>query len=94
MTALTAIAALLIALGIGYRLGRRSSSPRLRRRGRGAILADVAVGLVAVVVVRRIRRRIRRRALNSVTVGFTKLIEPLRISSAPLQATDIRRRYS
>ncbi|OOK73487.1 hypothetical protein BZL30_4726 [Mycobacterium kansasii] len=38
MTALTAIAALLIALGVGYRLGRRSSSPRRQRRARGRYL--------------------------------------------------------
>ncbi|UGT93521.1 hypothetical protein [Mycobacterium ostraviense] len=88
MTALTAIAALLIALGIGYRIGRRSNTPRWQRRARGAILADVAVGLVAVLVARRIRRRIRRRAVNSVTVGLAKLVEPLRV---PLPYR--RRRY-
>ncbi|MFV1499832.1 hypothetical protein PJK45_23545 [Mycobacterium kansasii] len=93
MTALTAIAALLIALGVGYRLGRRSSSPRRQRRARGAILADVAVGVVAVMVARRIRRRIRRRAVNSVAVGFAKLVEPRRVPLLSPRASGSRRRY-
>lgn len=93
MTALTAIAALLIALGVGYRLGRRSSSPRRQRRARGAILADVAVGVVAVMVARRIRRRIRRRAVNSVAVGLAKLVEPQRVPLLSPRASGSRRRY-
>ncbi|KZS69851.1 hypothetical protein A4G29_01015 [Mycobacterium kansasii] len=93
MTALTAIAALLIVLCVGYRLGRRSSSRRWQRRARGAILAEVAVGVVAVMVARRIRRRIRRRAVNSMTVGLAKLVEPLRVPLPSLRASDSRRRY-
>lgn len=92
MTALTAIAASLIALGVGYRLGLRSGRPRWQRRARGAILADLAVGVVAMLVARRIRRRIRRRTVNSVTVGLTKLVELLRVPLPSLQSSDSRRR--
>ncbi|WP_244601955.1 hypothetical protein [Mycobacterium pseudokansasii] len=61
MTALPTIAALAIALGVGYCFGRRAGaarSPRGKRRRRAA-LANIAVSLIVLVLVRHLRRRVR-----------------------------------
>ncbi|OOK73546.1 hypothetical protein BZL30_4725 [Mycobacterium kansasii] len=46
-----------------------------------------------MMVARRIRRRIRRRAVNSVAVGFAKLVEPRRVPLLSPRASGSRRRY-
>jgi CDP-diglyceride synthetase len=60
MTALAVVAALVTALCIGYRFGRRSGSPppSWKKRTSRVTLGRLAVGLVALVVVRRIRLRL------------------------------------
>ncbi|WP_211189974.1 hypothetical protein [Mycobacterium attenuatum] len=60
MTALVPIAALAVALGVGYGFGRRAGSARSAwRKRRRAVLANLAIALIALVLVRRIRRRVR-----------------------------------
>ncbi len=75
------------ALCIGYLCGRRAGSTRsgrIRRRRRTA-LAGMAFTVIALVVVRRARRSLRRRR-NSISIQVAEHAAPLRFWEAPTRA--------
>jgi CDP-diglyceride synthetase len=81
MTALAVVAALVTALCIGYRFGRRSVSPppSWKKRTSRATLGRLAVGLVALVIARRIRQRfLTGRAFpDAIGAWGLRFVEPL-----------------
>jgi CDP-diglyceride synthetase len=83
MTALAVVAALVAALCIGYHFGRRSGSPpsSWKKRTSRATLGRLAVGLVALVIARRIRQRfLTGRAFpDAIGVWGLRFIEPLQL---------------
>ncbi len=61
MTVFAAMAALALAAGVGYYLGRRagSPSPRWKKRTSRTQLGRMALGLLMLLTVRRLQRRLR-----------------------------------
>ncbi|MCV7145550.1 hypothetical protein [Mycobacterium riyadhense] len=83
MMALAVIAALLMALFLGYHFGRRAgSTPAMRkRRRRRAALGGLALSLIVLMVARRIQQGfVVKRALPGAAGGWgLKLIEALQL---------------
>jgi hypothetical protein len=83
MTALAVVSALVTALCIGYHFGRRAgSTPSTRKkRTRRTALGRLAIGLIVLLIARRIRQSFpaERALTDALGVWRLKFIDPLQL---------------